>query len=314
MTSVTVRPITSEETHRFVSIGVDSSYADDVQHYLEQMFSIGSMRPEWCFYAEQAAQLRGRVAFWTLPTLDKPLDMVLLELPWESPEYLSFGTAMLQLVLDQMRSRGVTSIGYVLDDPPLAPQWQKHPAKRKALLQAMGFKQERVTHRFEWKMRGAPLRESDELVFRSFPEVGTPVFLDAIRLVSRGTLDSRIRSDCQARGDWEQAKSLLEDLQQMKYDPSWWQLAYTRQGDLVGLVMPTESPTFATIGYIGVVPRYRGRGYIHLLLNRGTNILLSNGVTLIRTDTDVNNIPMANAFKKAGYMPFATREEYRLEI
>jgi RimJ/RimL family protein N-acetyltransferase len=98
----------------------------------------------------------------------------------------------------------------------------------------------------------------------------------------------------------------------MGYDPAWWQLAYTTTGDLVGLIMPALSPTYATIGYIGVVPEHRGRGYIDDLLHQATAILSTSGAMTIRADTDIANLPMANAFRRAGYAHFAMRREYRL--
>jgi RimJ/RimL family protein N-acetyltransferase len=76
--------------------------------------------------------------------------------------------------------------------------------------------------------------------------------------------------------------------------------------------MPTKSPAFATIGYIGVVPEQRGKGYIDTLLRQGTATLLTAGAVTIRADTDVNNLPMANAFRRCGYRQFATRREYGL--
>src|SRR5947207_1973842 len=51
---------------------------------------------------------------------------------------------------------------------------------------------------------------------------------------------------------------------------------------LVGLVMPTNSLTAGTIGYIGVVPEQRGHGYSHDLLVHGTATLQAAGITMIR--------------------------------
>ena len=68
-----------------------------------------------------------------------------------------------------------------------------------------------------------------------------------------------------------------------------------------------------TIGYIGVVPSQRGRGYVDDLLARGTAILRHDVPDIvIRADTDLANAPMAAAFERAGYERFATRREYEL--
>jgi RimJ/RimL family protein N-acetyltransferase len=101
----------------------------------------------------------------------------------------------------------------------------------------------------------------------------------------------------------------------MTYEPSWWELAFDRDDDLIGLIMPTGAPSFVTIGYIGVVPEQRGHGHVNDLLARGTATLRRIAAdTIIRADTDVSNAPMAAAFERAGYSRFATRREYELRL
>ena len=46
------------------------------------MFDAGCMRPEWCFVIEEGGRDLGRAALWTLPGMDEPLDVVLLDVPW----------------------------------------------------------------------------------------------------------------------------------------------------------------------------------------------------------------------------------------
>ena len=75
--------------------------------------------------------------------------------------------------------------------------------------------------------------------------------------------------------------------------------------------MPAATMSWGTIGYIGVVPEQRGRGYIDDLLARGTATLLGGNDQAIEADTDVSNTPMADAFRRAGYDEFASRREYR---
>lgn len=114
-------------------------------------------------------------------------------------------------------------------------------------------------------------------------------------------------------GAEDAAQLMLSILQNMEYDPAWWQLAYTADGVLVGLVMPTKSLTVGTIGYIGVVPGQRGLGYSYDLLVRGTTTLHAAGISVIRADADVDNEPMAKAFRRTGYTQAGTRREYQLK-
>jgi ribosomal protein S18 acetylase RimI-like enzyme len=63
---------------------------------------------------------------------------------------------------------------------------------------------------------------------------------------------------------------------------------------------------------VGVVPEQRGRGYVDDLLAQAVVTLAAAGATVIRADTAVANIPMANAFRRAGFDQFMTRTEYML--
>ena len=76
--------------------------------------------------------------------------------------------------------------------------------------------------------------------------------------------------------------NLLQAQVDGEYDPAWWELAFTTDDRLAGLVMPTRLPGAATIGYIGVAPEMRGKGYGEVLLVRGTKTWLKTGAPLVR--------------------------------
>ena len=306
-----IRPIDEHELPAFAAIGADSTHTDDIHQYLQQMISLGSMRRDWCFVAEDAGRLLGRLAFWTLPKVGLPLAVVLLDIPWDS-DYLTTGTRLFHQSITAMRPYGMGELEHVLDTPSQWPQWQNFPEQRQHLLRHLGFSIERETLRFAWQPTAMPPVLTHQLTFRTLDAVGAARFIEAIERVSAASLDQRTQQDRTRLGAAGEAQQTWDDLQRMEYNPAWWQLAYTSNDDLVGLVMPTRNPTAATIGYIGVVPEQRGHGYIDDLLAQGTITLLNTNTTTIRADTDVANIPMAQAFRRAGYRQFATRREYIL--
>lgn len=313
----TVRPIFTHELHKFATISTPVQRQSSVLAYLEQMFDKGAMRPEWCFILEQEGVGIGRVAFWTLPGKDCPSDIVLLDLPWDDENCTQLAELLWQHLLLTCREKGVTHLGHVLDSPALAPQWQENHEERKTILNRLGFQLQRETSRFEWNTEHkatSPLPEQTldaGIVYRSLTQVGEDAFLDAIMRGSASTLDRQIAKERDDRGPLAQAREIFQDLQSMSYDPDWWELAYAPDGQVIGFILPAKSPTFATIGYIGVLPEYRGRGYVDQLLNRGISTLLAAGETWIRADTDLANHPMAKSFLRAGFHLFAQRSEYR---
>jgi len=121
------RPIRAYELDLFVEAGGTGHYKE-VKQYLENMFTAGAMRPEWCFVVQEEERVFGRVALGALPGADRPLAMVLLDVYWEG-EHLVPGTLLLRDVLDRTRAMGTEKIEQMLDDPPMYPQFQHYPEK-----------------------------------------------------------------------------------------------------------------------------------------------------------------------------------------
>src|SRR5918993_3117094 len=282
---------------------------------MERMFAAGSMRPEWCFIAEaeQGERPLGRVALWTLPGMGEPFALVLLDVPWDG-DYMGVGARLLADVLEKARALGAKEIEHVVDDPPMRPQFQDHAEQRVELLESVGFAFRRETGRFEWR-GGEPPTVSGRMTLRTLEEVGEDAFVEAMRMVSEGTLDREIRGERERLGAQVAAREFFDDARRVEHDPSWWRLAYTPEEHLAGLVMPAEPPGFLTIFYVGVVPEMRGQGYVDDLLAAGTATLLEvrrsgGNEKPLRADTDVANGPMATAFERAGWTRFAGRREY----
>lgn len=295
--TIRLRPIAGSELATFAAVATDPAHAAAVRRYAEDLLAKGAMRLDWCFLAERDGASVGRIAFWALPGAASPSDIVLFDLPWSAPE--AIGAAMLQQAADQARALGAPALGHVLDTPLQAPQWQAEPERRRALLAANGFEIRRETFRFELDPATPVPPPAGGLVFRSMAEVGEAEFRAATERVTEGTLDRRI-------GD----EDIFADAQGLQHEPGWWELAYGPDGALVGLVMPALAPSMATIGYVGVVPERRGRGHVHALLARGTATLARIGRWPVRADADTRNIPMADAFRRAGWREFAIRTEF----
>ena len=198
----------------------------------------------------------------------------------------------------------------------MQPQFQDHRERRIELLESVGFAFRRETGRFEWR-GGQPPAIPERLSFRTLVEVGEDTFVEAMREVSEGTLDREIGGERERLGAQRAAREFFDDARRVEHDPAWWRLAYTQEGELVGLVMPAEPPGFLTIFYVGVVPQMRGQGYVDDLLAFGTASLLDArriGEKPLRADTDVANEPMSAAFGRVGWVRFAGRREYVLDL
>ena len=312
---IRIRPVGNDELELFVEAAGLPDHQREIRHYLKNMVAAGSMRPEWCFLAEEGDRPVGRVALWTLSGMKEPFALVLLDVDWEG-DYAAVATRLLEGMLDEARALGAEDIEHVIDVPPIRPQFQHHAERRKSILESVGFSRRRETSRFERRVSEPPT-EPGRLMFRTLEEVGKETFIEAMERVSEGTLDREIRAEREKLGTKRAAQEFFDDASRVQHDTSWWRLAYAPNGELAGLIMPAEPPGFLTIFYVGVVPGMRGRGYVDDLLATGTATLLEagskNDKPLI-ADTDVSNEPMAAAFGRAGWTRFAGRQEYVMDL
>ncbi len=72
------RTVRADEPDLFVEAGGAPEHRYEVKSYVEDMFAAGFMRPEWCFVLEDGDRAVGRVALWTLPKSEEPLDALAL--------------------------------------------------------------------------------------------------------------------------------------------------------------------------------------------------------------------------------------------
>jgi RimJ/RimL family protein N-acetyltransferase len=78
-------------------------------------------------------------------------------------------------------------------------------------------------------------------------------------------------------------------------------VAYTPDGQLAGLAIPSATPYGPNVGYLGVLPELRGNGYVDDILAELTRMQAKRGAARITAPTDLGNAPMAAAFGRAGY-------------
>lgn len=161
---------------------------------------------------------------------------------------------------------------------------------------------------YTWNEPRPRIHVPARLRFRSVQPNERDVFLQTIREVVSGSLDAHDQARLQRMSALELAKDYSHpDPKHFVYDLAWWQLAFLDEA-IVGFTQPVvftggakSGLEEATIHYIGVVPAHRGHGYIVDLLSAATHMMQSVGVWRIECDTDVENTPMREAFRRVGY-------------
>ncbi|MFB7588910.1 GNAT family N-acetyltransferase [Streptomyces sp. NPDC056169] len=170
---------------------------------------------------------------------------------------------------------------------------------RFAAARAAGY--ELLVERFLYRWtpeRGLPERPG-RLRFGAEPD--DAVFLDALRRIHSVTLDAHALRAIEEGGLDQAAQEELDFFHWCPSPREWWQVAHTPEGDLAGIHIPAHNPSGPTIGFIGVVPEQRGRGYAYDLLAECTHFLVEQGAEFVSAATDRGNFPMAANFAKAGF-------------
>lgn len=304
----------ADSVRQFATVETAPEHVDDIVRYVEGLFASGSSRPEWCFIAWRDGRPCGRVAFWALPRVGRPLDIVLLNLPWDG-EADAVGRALLDGARRAMADAGLTTVGHCHDHPPRTPQWQTHGDARLAFLAGAGFRIQRDTLRFETApapVPGAAIDDCGVLRLRAASADDEALLQRMVAEVAAASRDQIDIEAVAARGAPAHAAELIADLRSMRVDPGWWQIAFDAQGAAVGLVLAVAGADFGSIGYIGVLPAHRGRGHVDVLLAAATALLRHAGLPRLIADTDRSNTGMARAFKRGGWRQFGERRELLL--
>lgn len=299
MTDLVIRPLAKSETSDpFHSLAPALPDADLVgrpllrppHNVFELVSAGGQFRPEWTWLALRDDVVVARAAFWGGPSDERPVAL----------DYFDFldhadGVALLRAVPFDAEFELI-----------LPPGWRADPAVRRAAERRMAAAEEagyrRLTERFRYTWTpacGLPERPG-RLTFR--PEPDDAALLDVLTRVHSETRDHHaLRAIERSGGPGAAAREELEFIHWCPSPREWVRLAYTSQGELVGIQVPAHNPAVPCVGFIGVVPEQRGHSYGYDLLVECTRTLAAEGAEVIAAATDVGNVGMAASFRRAGY-------------
>ncbi|AXB46627.1 GNAT family N-acetyltransferase [Amycolatopsis albispora] len=290
MTDLVIRPLEAGEGSLFDSLDVPQLVGFGIfGRDFAEMWAKGEYRPGWTWVALRDGEVVARAAWWGGPEDTEPV-----ALDWFDFTDAQAGTALL-------RAAGFRA-EYEL---ALPADWRERPevvqARQVRIDAALAAGMRPLVDRFRytWTLDDGLPERPNRLDYRADPDDGA--FHAALMRVHEGTLDAHAQRAI-AQGGLKQAAD--EDLELLKWFPSpreWWRLAYTPDGDLVGLTVPGRNYSGAVVGIIGVVPEHRGHGYGYDLLVECTHLLVENGEKRVLAATDLGNRAMAAAFERAGY-------------
>jgi RimJ/RimL family protein N-acetyltransferase len=328
------RPATAADLDQVAPLIVPDPASPLTADGYRRRLDTGEYRPEWTWVAEASGDVRAAAVWWGRADDTRPdvLDGLLAApgLPRDQRPEVAGGLLA--------RAHATFRGGDSRSDPAyhmfLPSDWRSRRDVTAALswrwqaALAAGLTEELERLRFVWYPgHGIPDPQPREpqpgqlqpgqpqsgqpkpgrLVFRREPDDG--VFADLFRRVLTGTLDATTRNTAAAVGTAASARAdVVFYRDRMRGDRGWWLVASTPDGAPVGFGVPSRNSDVAVVGYIGVLPEHRGRGYIDEILAETTRVLVAEaGAGVIHADTDLANRPMAAAFERAGYVNTSRR-------
>jgi hypothetical protein len=265
----------------------------------------GRRRPAWMWVALRGEHLVARAAWWGSADDAAPSLLDILDVA-DDPDRIDVGVRLLTAALSEIVPAGARPPEYSRFIPP---DWRQHASSRRAVEDRMaiagqtGARLLTERFRFEWRP-GTPIAApTGRIGFR--PASGDGELLDLMTLTMDGTLDAHSQQDLALMSARQGAvRHFEEELARYSSPRQWWQIATLPGGEPAGFVIPARNNYHAIIAYLGVLPAQRGNGYIDEILAEGTRILAAQDAPRIRASTDLGNVPMAEAFTRAGWVNF----------
>ncbi|MEJ8672717.1 hypothetical protein WKI71_43400 [Streptomyces sp. MS1.AVA.1] len=125
----------------------------------------------------------------------------------------------------------------------------------------------------------------------TFAPASDEEFLRLFRRIAVGSLDEETRRNIAVKGAEATARDEMDFYLGCPGRREWWRVAHTPDGQVAGLALPSATPYARNVGYLGVVPEFRGHGYVDDLLTEITLIHAESGAELITATTDTGNAP-----------------------
>ncbi|MEH0928618.1 GNAT family N-acetyltransferase [Micromonospora sp. CPCC 205558] len=254
-------------------------------------------RPEWTWIAEHDGQVVGRALWWGPRGSLYPVALDCLDVDPAVGDRAVVATELIRAALagfPEPVQYQIKVTGGWRDDPAIsaAVEW------RRAAAYAAGLTREVERLQFEWAPADGVPTAAGRL---RFAEASDEEFLAVFRRIAEGSLDAQTRANLAAKGMDATAREEMDFYLRAPGKREWWRIAYTREGEVAGMAIPSATQYNVNVGYLGVVPEFRGRGYVDEVLAEITRFHATNGESRITATTDMGNAPMAAAFGRAGY-------------
>lgn len=265
---------------------------------LSELLEFCCTRPEWIVLGFADGALAGTLALGTHTKFGVPLELFEFHAAVKRRIRLS----QFHCAIEKARSLGSRELFFTA-----AENFGEHE-----IISDAGFRHWRNVSRLE---SSAPA----DTGVRGYQSAETHNFerAEIIALIEQTSVlstDSQIEFYQQRFGGIADAEMTLEIMEFTEYDPRWWRVALEPAGHSIGIVLPVLAFGEPTVGYIGVLPKCRGRRIASFLLTEAWATMKPAGYPTLYAEVDQENVSMRRALAASGFSVQCRRQEWRLEL
>lgn len=178
-------------------------------------------------------------------------------------------------------------------------------------LLANGFKD--ITHKESYTIQVIPVYKDSKLSFKAIDLNDETLLVDLFIQASRDNKDSSILKEIKEKGLKDGSRDFFLELKQLDFERELWAIAYFENKPVGFIIITRLTESDAGIGYIGVVPEYRGNHFSQDLLFKAINLANLYKIKKLIADIDVENYPMRNNLINCGFILDCTEISFLME-
>lgn len=275
---------------------------------IETEIAAGRLQPQWSQVAiDDAGKVIGRALWWGRDQ-QNPVALDVWDVIADHAEPASVLRALLERGHAVLAARGIpVPLPHTMRVPVA---WRDtaavaHDVYTKIVEAAgIGLNHHNERRQFEWLQGTSVIPPSPRLRFEPADD---DTFIGLFARAASGSLDVMTRRELATTDALSLARDEVDYYRSCPGERDWWRLGNDEHGSVVGIAIPSATPTNRNVGYLAVLPEYRGHGYVDDLLGFITAFHAASGAERITATTDAVNTPMAAAFERAGYQCVETR-------
>jgi GNAT superfamily N-acetyltransferase len=272
---------------------------EDRWRHLSRLLESACTKPEWIVLGFAGGTLAASLVLAAPSEFNLPLEII-----WVHGD-LDEGIdsfQLFQMAIERARALGAGELYCTIPED----------SEDAAFISKMHFRRWRKVVRFKF---AGPFN-SGVWSYRS-AEVGRFARAEIVNLIektSECSSDGQIEFYRRQLGGIGDAEWTLQMVESTSYDPRWWRVAVGPDGQMLGIILSALVFGELTVGFLGVVPKYRGRSVASFLLAESWSVMKLQGHSTLCAEADERNLAMHRALTKSQFSRQWIKQEWRLEL